>query len=120
MTNHIKTKDHTLGFEAYEIHGIAIIDIHGAYEQVDENDAERFELFGHVTGEGLHCMGDFATRAEAERLLDRLTERTSNPLSQQEWQALADVVAYLDLPWHTADDLCFDHRHVLDQLIAAT
>jgi hypothetical protein len=62
-------------FDAYEIHGIK------AYgkgsrrfcEQVDDAEAEFWSLFGHIPGQGLDCIGDFATREHAEEVFARIT-----------------------------------------------
>ncbi len=107
-------------FDAYEIHGIAIVDIYGSYEPVDDAKAERFAFFGHVTGEGLHFLGDFETRREAQTLMDRITGQASNPFSPTEWHSLLQVADYLSSneQGEYVDPL-FDHREALNQLVGS-
>jgi hypothetical protein len=74
-------------FDAYEIHGMkrlpscqgqeeepvgSVID---DCEQVPDDRAEFWSLFGHIPGQGLDCIGDFATRQHAEEVFARITGR---------------------------------------------
>ncbi len=64
-------------FDAYEIHGIRA---YGRgrrryYEQVPDSEAQSWSLFGHIPGQGLDCIGDFATRQQAEEVYARITGR---------------------------------------------
>ena len=62
-------------FNDYEIHGVRAFgegtDRH--FEQVPEAEAELWTLFGHIPGQGLEAIGDFATRELAEEVLYRIT-----------------------------------------------
>lgn len=63
-------------FDAYEIHGVAeFTDAAGEKfcEQVPDNEAQFWSLYGHIPGEGLECIGDFKTRALAEEVYARIT-----------------------------------------------
>ncbi len=74
-------------FDDYEIHGMKRLnDISGQEEepvgkvianceQVADDDAEFWSLFGHFPGQGLDCIGDFATREHAEEIFARITGR---------------------------------------------
>jgi hypothetical protein len=76
-------------FDDYEIHGVKRFTIDpgreeqplgvGAltshYEQVDDAGADFWSLFGHIPGQGLDCIGDFATREHAEEILARIIGR---------------------------------------------
>jgi len=44
-------------------------------EQVSDHDAEFWSLFGHIPGQGLDYVGDFATREHAEEVFARVTGR---------------------------------------------
>ena len=62
-------------FDAYEIHGIREFDEgHGKFsEQVPDDEAEFWSLYGHIPGEGVMSIGDFATRHLAEEVYARIT-----------------------------------------------
>jgi hypothetical protein len=67
-------------FDVYEIHGVR--EYHGAPfgrgtygEQVPDNEAQFWSLFGHIPGQGLDCIGDFRTREHAEEVYARITGR---------------------------------------------
>jgi hypothetical protein len=64
-------------FDDYEIHGVRELDDgNGRYcEQVPDDQAESWSLFGHVPGQGLDCIGDFETREHAEEVFARITGR---------------------------------------------
>jgi hypothetical protein len=73
-------------FDDYEIHGMKRLDCPGLEEepvgriidnceQVSDHDAEFWSLFGHIPGQGLDCVGDFATREHAEEVFARITGR---------------------------------------------
>lgn len=79
---------HTTQFDDYEIHGMKRLrDCPGSEEepvgrvidnceQVSDNEAEFWSLFGHIPGQGLDCIGDFATREHAEEIFARITGRS--------------------------------------------
>jgi hypothetical protein len=52
-------------FDDYEVHGIrGFDDGNGRYcEQVPDDQAEFWSLYGHIPSQGLECIGDFSTRA---------------------------------------------------------
>ena len=67
-------------FDDYEIHGVR--EYHGApfgqgkyCEQVPDEEAQFWSLFGHIPGQGLDCIGDFKTREHAEEVYARITGR---------------------------------------------
>jgi hypothetical protein len=67
-------------FDDYEIHGVR--EYHGApfgqgkyNEQVPDDDAQFWSLFGHIPGQGLDCIGDFKTRQHAEEIYAHITGR---------------------------------------------
>jgi hypothetical protein len=71
-------------FDAYEIHGMKRLPGQGQEEepvgrvindceQVPDDEAEFWSLFGHIPSQGLDCIGDFATREHAEEVFARIT-----------------------------------------------
>jgi hypothetical protein len=62
-------------FDAYEIHGVREFDEgRGTFcEQVPDDDAEFWSLYGHIPGEGVMSIGDFTTRQLAEEVYARIT-----------------------------------------------
>lgn len=60
-------------YDEYEIHGV--IEVDRACEQVDDNQAQFWSLFGHIPGQGVQCIGDFGTRKHAEEVFARITRR---------------------------------------------
>jgi hypothetical protein len=71
-------------FDAYEIHGMRRLPGRGTEEdpvglaiydceQVPDDRAEFWSLFGHIPGHGLDCIGDFATREHAEEVFARIS-----------------------------------------------
>jgi hypothetical protein len=81
-------------FDAYEIHGMKRLTCQGQEdepigrtindcEQVSDAEAEFWSLFGHIPGQGLDCIGDFATREHAEEILARITGRPSRVLPRR-------------------------------------
>jgi hypothetical protein len=74
-------------FDAYEIHGMKRLSscygqeeepvgrVINDCEQVPDDEAEFWSLFGHIPGQGLDCIGDFATREHAEEIYARITGR---------------------------------------------
>ena len=42
-------------------------------EQVPDDKAKFWSLYGHIPGAGLECIGDFKTRALAEEVYERIT-----------------------------------------------
>jgi hypothetical protein len=74
-------------FDDYEIHGMKPLPaIHGQEEepvgrtidnceQVPDEEATFWTLFGRIPGQGLDCVGDFKTREHAEEVYARITGR---------------------------------------------
>lgn len=62
-------------FDAYEIHGVRAFGRgkNRCYEQVPDNEAQFFSLYGHIPGHGVDCIGDFKTRDHAEEMYARIT-----------------------------------------------
>lgn len=60
-----------LPFDAYEIHGCRDYGDH--VEQVPDAEAQFWSLYGHVTGQGLFCLGDYDSREHAEEMRQRIT-----------------------------------------------
>jgi len=62
-------------FDGYEISGVREYGRgkHRSCEQVDDCDAQFWSLYGHIPGLGLECIGDFATRDDAEEVYARIT-----------------------------------------------
>ncbi len=62
-------------FDGYEIHGVREFDDKGGKycEQVPDDEAMFWSLYGHIPGAGLECIGDFKTRAFAEEIYERIT-----------------------------------------------
>jgi len=62
-------------FEAYEIHGVRDFDDEGGKycEQVPDDEAEFWTLYGHIPSAGLESIGDLKTRAFAEEVYERIT-----------------------------------------------
>jgi hypothetical protein len=62
-------------FDLYEIHGIKEYDESNNpwCEQVSDDEADFWSLFGHIPGQGLDCIGDFKTREHAEEIYARIT-----------------------------------------------
>jgi hypothetical protein len=62
-------------FDGYEIHGVSEFDDEGGKycEQVPDDEAMFWSLYGHIPGAGLECIGDFKTRALAEEVYERIT-----------------------------------------------
>ena len=62
-------------FDNYEVHGVAEFgrgrNRHA--EQVPDEEAHYWSLFGHIPGQGLEGIGDFQTRQHAEEILSRIT-----------------------------------------------
>jgi hypothetical protein len=60
-------------FTAYEIHGLEEVEL-GVFEMcLEPENAQSWCLYGHVVGEGLHTIGTFTTREEAEDIYARIT-----------------------------------------------
>jgi hypothetical protein len=62
-------------FDNYEIHGVHEFSDDGRKfcEQVPDDQAIFWTLYGHVDGEGVEAIGDFTTRPHAEELFQRIT-----------------------------------------------
>jgi hypothetical protein len=63
-------------FEDYEIHGV--IEVDRTCEQVDDEEAQFWSLYGRIPGLGLECIGDFRSRELAEEIYARITGRCYN------------------------------------------
>lgn len=48
---------------------------HLTFEPCEPHEADVWTLYGHVSGEGVHAIGDFATREHAEEVFARITGR---------------------------------------------
>ncbi len=68
-------------FDNYEVHAVREFYEHGRTycEQVPENDAQYWSLFGHIPGQGAECIGDFTTREHAQEVYARITGRPYGP-----------------------------------------
>ena len=42
-------------------------------EQVPDDEARFWSLYGHIPGQGVDCIGDFKTREHAEEVYARIT-----------------------------------------------
>jgi hypothetical protein len=64
-------------FDGYEVHGVREFDDgDGKFcEQVPDEEAMFWSLYGHIPGLGLECIGDFKTREHAEETYARITGR---------------------------------------------
>ena len=62
-------------FDIYEIHGVHEFSDDGRTfcEQVPDDQATFWTLYGHIDGEGVEAIGDFATRQHAEETFQRIT-----------------------------------------------
>jgi len=62
-------------FDNYEIHGVHEFSDDGRQfcEQVPDDQAMFWTLYGHIDGEGVEAIGDFATRQHAEETIQRIT-----------------------------------------------
>lgn len=64
-------------FDAYEVHGMRKLGKgrSSQLEQVPDDQAQYWRLFGHLPFWGLECIGDFKTRELAEQMQTRITGR---------------------------------------------
>jgi len=94
MTNSNNFQQLPTPFDDYEIHGMKRLSPQGREEepvgrvindceQVCDAEAEFWSLFGHIPGQGLDCIGDFATRQHAEEILARITGRPYRSLPRR-------------------------------------
>jgi hypothetical protein len=62
-------------FDRYEIHGVREFGKgkNRYCEQVRDDEAQFWSLYGHIPGQGLDCIGDFKTREHAEEVYARIT-----------------------------------------------
>ena len=69
-----------IAFDGYEVHGVREFDEGGNKwcEQVPDDGALFWSLYGHIPGEGVDCIGDFKTRQHAEEVYARITGRHYN------------------------------------------
>ena len=76
MPTTTKLNSHT-PFDCYEIHGVKEYEEFGNKycEQVSDEEADFWSLYGHTPGQGLSCIGDFKTREHAEETYARITGR---------------------------------------------
>jgi len=87
-------------FDGYEVHGVREFG-GGAKrhcEQVADEEARFWSLYGHISGQGLECIGDFKSRALAEEICARIKGRQPALLEALAWLATAaeDLDAVLD------------------------
>ena len=70
-------------FDNYEIHGVRESgdDNDKCCEQVPDEEARFWRLYGHIPGQGLDCIGDFSTRGHAEEVFVRITGRPYESVS---------------------------------------
>jgi hypothetical protein len=87
-------------FDGYEVHGVRQFGRgkNRHCEQVPDEEAQFFSLFGHIPGQGLECIGDFESRALAEEVAARITRRHSALQEALAWLATAaeDLDAAMD------------------------
>jgi hypothetical protein len=64
-------------FDDYEISGVREYSegVSSFCEQVDDEGAQFWSLYGHIPGQGVECIGDFKTRELAEETYARITGR---------------------------------------------
>lgn len=69
-------------FDAYEIHGCQCLDDAGlpdpngiSVETCTDAQAQFWTLYGHIPGEGVQAIGDFASREAEEEVFYRITGR---------------------------------------------
>jgi hypothetical protein len=67
--------DLPIPFDAYEIHGVREFGRGKSRhcEQVPDEEAQFWSLFGHIPGQGVECIGDFKSRELAEEVYARIT-----------------------------------------------
>ena len=70
--------DQPARFDGYEIHGVKEFGEPGDRfcEQVGDDEAEFWSLYGHIPGQGVDCIGDFTTREHADEVFARITGRS--------------------------------------------
>lgn len=73
--------DRPARFDDYEVHGIREYGKGDSshIEQVPDEYAQYWSLFGHIPYLGLECIGDFDTREQAEEIRVRITGRLHHP-----------------------------------------
>ena len=78
-------------FDDYEVHGVREFKrgAKGYCEQVPDEKAHFWSLYGHIPGQGLDCIGDFRSRAAAEEVYARITGR---PYREGQSPASEDVI----------------------------
>lgn len=62
-------------FDGYEVHGVRRYGRgKSSYcEQVPDEEAQFWSVYGHIPGQGVDCIGDFTTREHAEEVVARIT-----------------------------------------------
>jgi hypothetical protein len=62
-------------FDRYEIHGVREFGRGKSRhcEQVPDDEAQFWSLYGHIPGQGVECIGDFKSREFAEEVYARIT-----------------------------------------------
>lgn len=70
--------DLPIPFDDYEIHGVREFGRGNLRhcEQVPDEEAQFWSLYGHIPGQGADCIGDFVTREQAEEVFARITGRS--------------------------------------------
>lgn len=86
-------------YDAYEVHGVAAFGDgpRRGCEPVPDDEAEFWSLYGHIPGEGVECVGDFATRRDAEDVRDRITGGAVVPALVAALDALLTATVDADL-----------------------
>jgi hypothetical protein len=67
--------DLPIPFDRYEIHGVREFGRGKSRhcEQVADEEAQFWSLYGHIPGQGVECIGDFKSREFAEEVYARIT-----------------------------------------------
>jgi hypothetical protein len=73
-------------YDAYEVHGVREFGRgkNRFCEQVPDEKARFWSLYGHIPGQGADCIGDFKTREHAEEVYARITGRHYGDDSRKE------------------------------------
>lgn len=64
-------------FDDYEVHGVREFGrgANRCCEQVPDEEARFWSLYGHIPGQGVECIGNYKSRAFAEEVYARITGR---------------------------------------------
>jgi hypothetical protein len=115
-------------FDGYEIHGLRRSGKgkDRCCEQVPDDEAQFWSLYGHIPGQGVECIGDFITREHAEEVYARITGRrftelkkTAGTMPTNHQRALSAERAIFrygeDLPESNLIDFLADAMHWCDR-----